>query len=130
MKAETDAAVAALQAAWPIGRVYRVGDVPSNPVTPYVVLGVDSGASVTRRHASSGSSRLHRISAQSVGVDMAELTQAVEASTAAFLDKRLTVAGRATTPCREELAADPQRDPDGGALLYALQTFTFTTTPA
>ena len=130
MKAEIDAAVAALQATWPQGRTYRVGAVPTNPVTPYNVVSVDSGISRNYRRAAGASSRLHRLSVQSVGRDAAEIAFAVERAQTAFLDKRLAVAGKAATPCREETPADVQRDPDGGVLLYAFQSFQFTTTPA
>lgn len=130
MKSETDAAVAAAVAAWPQGRTYRVGEVPPSPVTPYNVVGVDSGLSRNYRKGSTASSRLHRLSVQSVGKDATEVIIAIEHARAAFLDQRLPVSGAATTPCREETAADVQRDPDGGALLYAFHSYKFTTNPA
>lgn len=129
MKAETDAAVAAAKAAWPQGRTYRVGEVPPSPVTPYNVVSVDSGLARNYRRASRASSRHHRLSVQSVGATVGETQFAVEKAQTAFLDKRLTLAGHTATPCREETSADVQRDPDGGVMFYALQTFTFTTSP-
>lgn len=130
MKAETDAAIAAAVAAWPQGRTYRVGDVPPSPVTPYNVIGVDSGLSRNYRKGSVASSRLHRLSVQSVGATVGEVVFAVEKARAAFLDQRIPVSGYVTTPCREETAADVQRDPDGSVLLYAFQSFKFTSNPA
>lgn len=62
MKAETDAAIAAAVAEWPLGHTYRVGEVPDNPPTPYNVVGVDSGLSRNYRKGSTASSTLHRVS--------------------------------------------------------------------
>jgi hypothetical protein len=119
-----DAAVTAARTAWTGGHVYRVGEVPANPATPYLVVSVDSGTARNYRKASVASSRYWRLSAQAVGDTYNEAAFAAEKAAAAFLDKRVT---GSCTPCREETAADVQRDPDGGVLMYALLTYTFTT---
>lgn len=131
MKAENDAAVAALEAAWPAGHVYRVGAVPttSAPPTPYAVVSVDSGLRRNYRGSSSATSRYYRISVQCVGASYDQAAFAAERADVAFLDNRLTIAGFAATPCRDETATSIQRDPDGGVRMYGLRTYTFTTNP-
>ena len=122
MSAESDAVVAALKTAWPAGRVYKVGEVPLSPVTPYMDVAVGRGAPRNRRHASSGSSRFFRATVRIFGKNDAELDFIVRAETA-LLDKRVTPTA---TPCRQEITTQPMRDPDAGALLMILQTYTFT----
>lgn len=124
MRAETDAAIAQLVAAG-VARVYRIGAVPTSPVTPYCVLSVDAGSPRNYRTGSVATSRARRIAVQVVGKDYTEAAWAAEKADAAFLHKRLT--GVNSTPCRREIATTIQRDPDGGALMYGLSTYTLTT---
>ena len=124
MKAQNDAAITAATTAWPQGHTYRVGEVPDNPATPYNVVSVDSGVSRNYRTASRSTSAQRRIVVQSVGATYNEAAFAVEKADAAFLDKRLTAGA---TPARREIAGNVQRDPDGGVLMYALNTYTYTT---
>lgn len=126
MKAENDAAIAQLTAAG-AQRVYPVGGVPASPVTPYWVVSVDSGTSVNYRVGSVATSSALRVVVQLFGKTFNEAAFAAEKADAAFLDKRLS--GVSTTPCRREIATNVQRDPDGGALMYGLHTYTSTSTP-
>lgn len=126
MKAHQDAAVAALLAAWPSGRVYAVGAVPASPVTPYIVLGVDGGLPGNYSLASEHGSKSYRVAVQLVGKTYGEVAAVAEKADVALLDQRLIVTGFDTTPCRVEIAPKIQRDPDGGAFLYALATYTYT----
>lgn len=125
MKAEQDAVIAALTAAWPQGRVYNVGAVPASPVTPYVVVSVASGTPAKYRLGSKVSSSLFRAVIQNFGKSYGETSFAAEKADAALLDKRITAAH---TPCRREVATSVIRDPDGGSLLMTVHTYTFTTT--
>ena len=124
MKAQNDAAIAAAIAAWPGGQTYRVGEVPKLPATPYNVVSVDAGSPSNYRHGSRSTSRTWRIVVQSVGDTFNEAAFAVEKAEAAFLDQRISAG---TTPARREIAGSIQRDPDGGVLMYALNTYTYTT---
>ena len=130
MKAHNDAAVSALQAAWAAGRTYRVGEVPNKPVTPYNVVSVSAGGPRNYRVGSVHTAKFFRLSVQSVGATYNEAAFAVEKAALAFLDRRLTVSGQDCTPARLESPANVQRDPDGGVLMYALSTYTFTSSPA
>ena len=123
MKALNDAAVAALEAVWAPGRVYRIGKVGDLPDTPYVVVGVDSGVNQNYRTGSRATSQAHRITVQVVGESYNEAAFAAEKADEAFLDKRITPD---CTPCRRDVGTSIQRDPDGGALMYGLSTYTFT----
>ena len=123
MKALNDAAVAALEAIWAPGRVYRIGELDGIPATPYAVVGVDSGAKRNYRAGSRATSQAHRLTVQVVGASYNEAAFAVEKADAAFLDKRITAD---CTPCRRGVGTSIDRDPDGGALMYGLSTYTFT----
>ena len=123
MRTQNDAAIAAALAAWPTGHTYKTGEVPETPATPYNVVSIDAGTPANYRHASRSTSRTWRIVVQSVGATFNEAAFAVEKADAAFLDKR--VAGG--TPARREITGTVQRDPDGGGLMYALNTYLYTT---
>lgn len=123
------AVVAAAVAAWPQGRVFKLGEVPSSPVYPYNVVGCDAGRPGDYRVSASHGSRLVRVTVQSVGRTFDEAGFAVERGEAAFLDQPLTVDGWVTTPGRVEITPVVTRDPDGGGVLYALATYLFDATP-
>ena len=123
MKAEQDATVAALKAAWPTGRVYSAGGVPTSPVTPYQVVSVTAGTPVNYRAGSRHSSLFFRVSVQNFGKSYSEVANAAEGADLALLDKRI---GPEWTPCRREVATPVIRDPDGGSLLMTVHTYTTT----
>jgi hypothetical protein len=126
VKAEQDATVAALEAAWPIGRVYNAGEVPKLPATPYQAVSVAAGTPSNYRAGSRHSSLFFRVTVQNFGRTYDEVARAAEAADAALLDKRI---GPEWTPCRREVATPVIRDPDGGSLLMTVHTYT-TTKPA
>jgi hypothetical protein len=122
VKAETDAAVAALTAVWTAGQVHKVGAVPDSPATPYAVVSVSAGIPQNYRGGSAATTTARRVAVQYVGRTYDECAFAVQKGDAAFLGKRISPAN---TPCRREIEPTIQRDPDGGALMYALGTFTY-----
>lgn len=123
MKAEQDAVTAALRAAWPTGRVYDVGSVPTSPVTPYQVVSVTAGEPRNYRTGSRATSRFYRVAVQNFGKSYREVSIAAEAADDALLDERIAAAW---TPCRREVATPVIRDPDGGSLLMTVHTYTTT----
>lgn len=129
MRAHNDAVVAALEAEWPAGRVYRAGEVPGKPVTPYLVVSTDSGLPVNYRVCGDTKSFQFRAAVQIVGRVYDEAADAAGFADAALKGRVVTVAGRETTPCRREIATAIRRDPDGGGLLYGLHTYVFTSNP-
>lgn len=130
MRAFAAAALAAYEAAWTPERVHRAGEVPTPPPPgAYGVLSVSSGSAENYRACGAHGSRSYRIVVQAVGKDVDEVGFAVDKADAAFLDKRLTVAGYDTTPARPEVSSPIIRDPDGGVLLSATLTYTFTAYP-
>ena len=123
MKAEQDAAVAKLVAGWTTGRTYNVGEVPGSPVTPYRVVSVTAGDPRNYRTGSRASSRFIRVTVQHFGKSFSEVAFASDKTEATLLDERI---GADWTPCRREVATPVIRDPDGGALLMTVHTYTTT----
>ena len=123
MKAQQDATTAALRAAWPQGWVYDVGSVPASPVTPYIDVAVTLGTPVNYRAGSRTSARTYRATVRSFGRTFGEVSFAAEKADVALLDERI---GADCSPCRAEVATSVIRDPDGGGLLMAVRTYTFT----
>ena len=122
MKAEQDAAKAALKAAWISGRTYDMGSVPASPVTPYQDVAVNLGTPKGDRAAGISSSRSFRAVVRSFGRSFAEVSFAAEKADAALLGQRI---GAGYSPCRAEVSTSVIRDPDGGGLLMAVRTYTF-----
>lgn len=122
MRAEQDATTAALRASWPGGRTYNVGEVAS-PVTPYLDVAVSLGTPVNYRAGSRTAARTYRATVRSFGRTFAEVAFAAEKADAALLDERITAEH---SPCRAEVATGVIRDPDGGGLLMAVRTYTFS----
>ena len=129
MDAFQDAAVAAAVAAWRVEQVHEVGKVPATPQMPYLVMSVSSGSVENYLLSADHGSRSYRIVAQAVGKTASEVAFAVEKVDEAYLDKSLTVAGFDCSPCRPEVSSPVIRDPDGGSLLSATVTYTFTAYP-
>jgi hypothetical protein len=123
MKPEWDAVVTALKAAWPQGRVYYVGEVPANPVTPYQVVSIAPGDPRNYKVGSRHTAKLFRTAVQNFGRNVAEVTFAAARAETALLDER-PAAGY--SPARRETATLPVRDPDDGGLLMVVHTYTFT----
>jgi hypothetical protein len=123
MKAEQDAAIAALKAGWTTGRTYDAGNVPDLPVTPYRVVSVTAGEPRNYRAGSRASSKFHRVTVQHFGKSFGEVAFASDKTEATLLDKRI---GPEWTPCRREVATPVIRDPDGGSLLMTVHTYTTT----
>lgn len=129
MKAENDAALAAFEAAWKPAQVHLIGAVPTSPVTPYAAISVSSGSAENYRLHGEHGSRSYRIVVQAVGKSVSEIGFPVDGADAAFLDKRLTIAGYDTTPAQAEVSSPIIRDPDAGGLLSCTLTYTFTAYP-
>lgn len=123
------AAVARLRAVWLVERVHKVGRVPANPPTPYIVASVSSGSAENYLLSAQHGSRSYRIVTQAIGATDDELDFAVARADAAFLDHSLVVVDLDCTPCAVETSSTAIRDPDGGALLSKTLTYTFTTYP-
>lgn len=124
------AVVAAAEAAWNASQIYEVGAVPTSPVTPYSVVGVSSGAMITRRLSTEAAGSGYRIAVQAVGKNASEVGFAVEKADSAFADTRLSVTGFDCSPCLVEVSSPIIRDPDGGGFLTCTLTYTFTAYPA
>jgi len=130
MKAFNTAAIAAQQAAWTQGRVYKLGEVPASPVTPYLVESVTAGAPGNYRARFHGSKK-HYIVVQAVGKTYDEVAFAVEKADAAFEDKALVVSGFDCTESdgEDRTASTVIRDPDAGVLLTCTVLYPFTAYP-
>lgn len=126
------AAVSAAQAAWPQGRVYKVGEVPASPVTPYLVLSVTAGAPTSYTLDVTHGMKSHRLVAQAVGKFYDEVALAVERADAAFEDAVLTVSGLDLGPMAgdERVASPVIRDPDAGGLLTCTVIYPFAVSVA
>lgn len=122
MKAEQDAVVAALKAAWPQGRVYNVGDVPPNPVTPYQVVSVAPGDPRNYKVGSRHTAKFYRAAVQNFGRNFAEVSFASARAETALLDERPAVG---YAPARREVATPITRDADAEGLLMVVHTYTF-----
>lgn len=119
------AAAARLSVLWPDARVYKPGEVPQLPPTPYVVLSVDSG--VPENHDRAGQHGTLRLTlvVQLVAQTLDRMHALVGYADAAWLDHMLVVPGVATTPATRQ-PSTVRRDDDAGGLLYALALYTFT----
>lgn len=122
MRELSTAALSAAETAWNTGQVHKLGEVPASPVTPYLVVSVGSGSgeNYTLDEEDPGT-RTHRLAAQAVGRDAAEVEFAVEKADLAFIGVRLDAS---CTPCHPEASSPIIRDPDGGGLLTCTVTYT------
>lgn len=126
MTAVTDAAVSRLTTAG-APRVYEFGKVPVSPDYPYAVVSAGIGAPMAYNNAAQHGARRHRLNVQGFGRTVNEVVRTLERADTAFLDQALTEVDEDVTPCIQDLATEPARDPDAGGVIYALVSYTFTT---
>lgn len=104
-------------------RVYKLGEVPAVPASPYSVLSLDSGTPSTYTLDSSSDS-MRRLSVQMFAKSQTTLTDQAERADAAFRDVYLTeLPGE--PKCNREMQTPVIRDPDGEGLLYLLHTYRY-----
>lgn len=125
MKAVNDAAVARLGDVG-VTRVYSSGEVPANPTYPYAVVSTDAGTPTGYRMSAEHGARRWRVNVQGFGRRYDEAARMMERADDAFLDQTLTEVDPTASPCIRDITLAPQRDPDGGGVLYALASFIFT----
>ena len=130
MKELHAAALPAGRAAWNAQQVHEVGKVPGSPTTPYNVLSVTAPGDTNPRRGGRSGSQSAWVVVQAVGKTAGEVGFAVDKADAAFLGKRLTVAGRDTRPSIRNEPSTVIRDPDAGGLLTCTLIYRFTLTPA
>lgn len=121
----TDAAVARMVAAG-APRVYAAGSVPSSPVYPYSVVSVGSGEPGGYNLAGQHGLKRFRVSVQAFGRTANEVTATLARAEAAFLDQAPTDVVADATRARQDIAVGPERDPDGGGVIYGLVVYVFT----
>lgn len=125
MKDVNDAAVQRLEDAGTV-RVYSAGEVPSSPPMPYSVVSTDAGTPTGYRLSAQHGSRRWRINVQGFGRTYDECARMIERADDAFLDQELVEVDADAAPCVRDITTVPQRDPDGGGVMYALASYTFT----
>ena len=124
-----EAAVERARAVWNPAQVHSIGAVPNLPTLPYLAVAVSGGRGDSRRNDGTHGSSSRWIVVQCVGKDAGEIAFALARADEAFADWALSMADYDTTPAAAELEANPTRDPDGGALLVATQTYSFHAYP-
>lgn len=122
----TSVAVGAAETAWNANQVHETGGVPTNPVTPYLVLSVTAPGDTNYRAGGRSGSRSAWVVVQAVGKSAAEVDFAIVKADAAFLGKRLS----GSTPARRDDPSTVIRDPDAGGLLTCTLVYRFATTSA
>lgn len=125
MSVFSKAAIDAVEATWPVGRVYAPGKVPANPQTPYVVMYSDGGRDATIRSDATAGSDANRLMPMAVGKTADEVDRAITAVKVALRNKRLTVTGYDTTPLALESSGGIVRDPDADEPLSLTLFLTF-----
>src|SRR5690606_3122979 len=104
-------------------RVYKLGEVPATPASPYMVLALDSGTPSTYTIDSSSDS-MRRLSVQIFAKSHAVISAQAELADAALRDVYLTELPGAPK-CNREMQTPVIRDPDGEGLLYLLHTYRY-----
>lgn len=125
MSAFSDAAIAAAGAT--VLRVYKSDKVPATPVYPYMVLWTSFDQATTYRSDATHGVGVERVTTQSVGKSEDSATALDDLGRAAFLDQRLTAAGKEYGPGQMQVGAALVRDPDGGAVITVTSTYLFAT---
>lgn len=106
-----------------IVRVYEAGSVPKSPDGAYVALSLDTGTPSTYSLDSSSDS-MHLLAVQCYGSTQDSALDMARRADLAFRDRVLTeLPGEPM--CNRTLATQPNRDPDGGGLIYVLHTYRF-----
>lgn len=118
MRAETDAAVARLQAVG-ASRAYREGEVPDSPTTAYFTVSTGVGIGRNPRTGGATSTRSRRLVVRFYGQDYTEVGWAAEKALEAFEGFRLTPEAN---PCRLDL--DTTLDLDA-PLLGGIHTYNY-----
>jgi hypothetical protein len=124
----TTVAIAAAEAVWNADQVHETGSVPTNPVTPYLVLSATAPGDTNYRAGGRSGSQAAWIVVQAVGDDAGEVEFAIDKADAAFLGKRLAVPGRKSTKALRDTPSPLVRDPDAGGLVSCTLVYRFTTT--
>lgn len=110
-------------------RVYD-GQVPNNPVLPYVVLYIDSGTRSTESLEGDADTADFSMQTTSVGSTREQAQWAAERAMGALLDVRPSVAGWACGRIRHVGSQPTRRDDDvDPPLMYATDQWRFLSTP-
>lgn len=107
-------------------RVYKAGEVPPGPTYPYSVVGLDTGTPSSGRTDGRFPNTRYRLTVQMFSRTDDGLRDLATEADEAFKEVCLTELD-GDPYCWRELAAPvpPQRDPDGGSVLYALHVYRF-----
>lgn len=124
MKALSDAAVAKIQAA-PVTRVYKIGDVPAKPGTPYLTVAVSYENAEAYTLDSTHGVDVARVTTQAVSSSYDGASETDDAARGALLDQYLTAGGKTYGPGRLQVGSALVRDPDGGAVITITSTYLF-----
>lgn len=128
MKAVADAALARLKATWKSAQVHSAGEVPAPPVTPYVVIYIDSGRDELQLNDGTSGLDVYRLMPMAVGASRDECDRAVDAVKAAFANYRISVAGYGSTPCHLDTSGNYVIDVNGGGPVSKTLFYTFNIT--
>ena len=120
------AAVAKIEAA-PVRRVYKVGEVPSQPAEPYLVASATFDNALAYTIDGDHGVGDYRITTQAVGSVYDAAAAVDDLARGALLDQRITVDGRIYGPGRLQVGAALVRDPDGGSVITITSTYLFAT---
>jgi hypothetical protein len=107
-----------------ISRAYKLGAVPSSPVYPYAVLGLDTGTPVSTRVGGDSPDLRYLLTVQMFGKVDDSVRAMATAADVAFKDATLTQLDRDPF-CWRVLSTPITRDPDTGGVLYALHTYRY-----
>lgn len=123
-------AVLSLLGAVPGLRVYD-GQVPNNPVLPYVVLYIDSGTRSAESLSCDADTADFALQTTSVGATREQAQWAAERAMGALLDARPVVSGWLCGRVRHAGSQPTRRDDDvDPPLMYATDQWRFLSTPA
>lgn len=116
-----------------IGETVRLYDgmAPDGASPPYAVLYADNGNATRTALAAVSDRRDVSFQVTSVGLDGAGARSVAERVRAAVLDERPVVAGRTSSPVRQEVAEPLRVDRDVTPhLLYVVDVYAYSTVPA
>ena len=121
------AIISRLTSSWPQGRVYALGDVPGEAISPYLAVSLSTPAPEHASGDGSSRARRYRVAVQSIGRTSKECLRAAERVYAAFDGHSLVLAGYDIAPPDpdEWVSSNPRDDNDAeaGGLLSATVTF-------
>ncbi len=121
------AIVSRLESSWPAGRVYSLGKVPGEAVSPYLAVSLSSPAPEHASGDGSSRARRYRVAIQSIGKSSAECLRASERVYTACDGHSLALDDFDVSPPDpdEWITSNPTDDDDaeGGGLISVTDTF-------